>query len=78
MSLKAGCVFLTATGVGVIYADKASIKFDQMHYKDSSAYVDRRSSSEAQAAWSKLSTFDKSLTWAKDHKFSVVLGSWLG
>ena len=78
MSLKAGCVFLTATGVGVIYADKASIKFDQMHYKDSSAYIDRRSSSEAQAAWSKLSTFDKSLTWAKDHKFSVVLGSWLG
>lgn len=71
-------MFLTAMGVGVIYADKASIRFDQMNYKDSSAFVDRRALSEAQTAWSKLSTFDKSLTWAKDHKFSVVLGSWLG
>ena len=33
--------------------------------------------SEADKAWESLSTADKALTWTKDHKFSVVIGSWL-
>lgn len=77
-SFKVTCVVVSGLGIGVIAADKAGIHFDQMHYKDQSAVLGRTAVSERDAAWNRLSTFDKSLTWAKDHKMSVVLGSWLG
>lgn len=76
-SFRAGAVFMSSMGVGVIFADKAGIKFDQMNYTDQSAVISRRAMSEAEKAWESLSTADKALTWTKDHKFSVVIGSWL-
>lgn len=65
-----------AIGTGVIYADKAGIAFDQAHYTDAGAAVQRRYQSREQREWDSLSTSDKALTWAKENKFSVVAATW--
>lgn len=65
-----------AIGTGVIMADKAGIAFDQAHYTDAGASVQRRSRSREQQQWDSLSPADKALTWAKENKFSVVAATW--
>ncbi|KIS67873.1 uncharacterized protein UMAG_03929 [Mycosarcoma maydis] len=65
-----------AIGTGVIAADKAGIRFDQEHYTDAGAAVQRRFQSRTQSEWNSLSTRDKALTWAKENKFSVVAATW--
>lgn len=65
-----------AVGSGVIAADKAGIAFDQEHYTDAGAAVQRRHQSREQQQWNSLSPGDKALTWAKENKFSVVAATW--
>lgn len=65
-----------AIGTGVIYADKAGIAFEQAHYTDAGAAVQRRYQTLEQREWSALSPRDKALTWAKENKFTVVAATW--
>lgn len=46
----------------------------QMHYKDKAALAEREAKSASEQKWENLSTFDKTLTFAKEHKFKVVIG----
>ena len=75
-AIKMFFVSSLAIGTGVIYADKAGIAFDQAHYTDAGAAVQRRYQSREQREWDSLSTSDKALTWAKENKFSVVAATW--
>ncbi|KAI3480049.1 hypothetical protein L1887_57825 [Cichorium endivia] len=56
---------------GVIRADKAGIQFDQDHYTDAGAAIQRRAQTREERQWAELSTGDKALTWAKENKFSA-------
>lgn len=83
-TMKSFLVFSSGMGAGAIFADKAGIKFDvrmpsdrqQENYSDRAAQVERKERTEKERLWSQLSTTDKALTYAKDNKFSVVVGSW--
>lgn len=75
-AIKAFFVSSIAIGTGVIYADKAGIAFDQEHYTDAGARIQRKFQTREQAEWEALSTRDKALTWAKENKFSVVAATW--
>lgn len=46
----------------------------QMHYKDKAALIERKSKTVAEQKWENLSTFDKVLTYTKEHKFKAVIG----
>ncbi|PWY97150.1 hypothetical protein BCV70DRAFT_80131 [Testicularia cyperi] len=76
-AIKLFFVSSLAIASGVIRADKAGIEFDQAHYTDSGARVQRRIQTQQEREWSQLSTTDKALTWAKENKFGVVAGSWV-
>lgn len=60
----------------MIRADKAGIQFDQDHYTDAGAAIQRRAQTREERQWAELSTGDKALTWAKENKFSVVAATW--
>lgn len=70
--------FVTSVSLasGVISADKAGIHYDQSHYTDRGAAVQRSHQSLQQREWAELSASDKALTWAKENKFGVVAGTW--
>ncbi|KAJ1023129.1 hypothetical protein NDA16_003282 [Ustilago loliicola] len=75
-AIKLFFVSSIAIGSGVIAADKAGIAFDQAHYTDAGAAVQRRYQSREERQWSELSSRDKALTWAKENKFTVVAATW--
>ncbi|KAJ1034703.1 uncharacterized protein UBRO_05954 [Ustilago bromivora] len=75
-AIKVFFVSSIAIGSGVIAADKAGIAFDQAHYTDAGAAVQRRYQSREERQWSELSSRDKALTWAKENKFAVVAATW--
>lgn len=47
------------------------------HYTDQAALSQRKLRSTLEQRWENLSTTDRALTFAKENKFSVVLGSWV-
>lgn len=49
----------------------------EAHFSDAAAKAKRTRLSELEKRWDELSPRDQALTWAKDNKFSVVIGSWL-
>lgn len=53
------------------------LTYQQAHYSDKAAHAQRRERSEYEKKWDSLSSFDKALTWTKDNKFGVVIGSWV-
>lgn len=75
-AIKLFFVSSIAIGSGVIAADKAGIAFDQAHYTDAGAAVQRKYQSREERQWSELSPQDKALTWAKENKFTVVAATW--
>ncbi|WFD35741.1 Replication factor C, subunit RFC4 [Malassezia cuniculi] len=77
LAIRTSLVVSGGVMLGVIYADKAGIAFDNMHYDDKGAKVVRRKETLLEQEWNQLSTFDKGLTYAKENRFKVVIGSWL-
>ncbi|KAN0061308.1 Replication factor C, subunit RFC4 [Thecaphora frezii] len=76
-AIKTSLVFSSGVALGVIRADKAGIAFDQEHYSDKGAAIQRRYQTEEEREWDQLSFRDKALTWTKENKFGVVAGSWV-
>lgn len=75
-AIKVFFVTSVSLATAVIRADKAGIQYDQAHYTDRGAAVQRQYHSLQEREWAELSTTDKALTWAKENKFGVVAGTW--
>lgn len=77
-SIKITTVILSGMACGVANAERAGIAYDHSQFNDSSAQIQRRLQELRDDRWSQLSAYDRTLAWAKFHKFKVVIGSWLG
>ncbi|WFD44125.1 (R)-2-hydroxyglutarate--pyruvate transhydrogenase [Malassezia psittaci] len=77
LSVKGSLVLSSGLAAGVINAERSAIAYEQKTFNDSSAQIDRRLRELHDERWSQLSTLDRTIAWAKFHKFKVVIGSWL-
>jgi len=78
MGVKSMFVISGGLALGTILAEKAGMAIEEeaQGHLDTQHATLLSEKSEFARKFDQLSTFDKALTWTKEHKFSVVLGSW--
>ncbi|WPK27020.1 hypothetical protein PUMCH_004391 [Australozyma saopauloensis] len=72
-SVKAAMWAMPTISVGAFFADEGSVKFDEQMYRGD--FIEK-AKKEKQAQWEQLSGTDKVLTFANDHKYKIIIGSW--
>ncbi|WFD04706.1 Replication factor C, subunit RFC4 [Malassezia vespertilionis] len=77
-SLKLTTTILGGMALGSVFGERASIAFEQMHYADNASKHAQRVKQKHETDWDSLPLYDKALSWTKNNKFTVVIGSWIG